>query len=211
MIVEYVGISGVGKTTTVYHHYEHKSHANHGISWPRRKFYENKGWLLRNLLKCGTVLGYSLFHPKWIRSFCRLISQFGIKSIIDNITVVFNGIHLKSMLEKCNAAEVEYLFDEGVFQFAWGIYLRSSQQPTQVAVSHLVYCFGAPDRLIVVEADDDIIASRLVSRASWTKILEDGNLRNKIVEMKKSLSLIINFSISAGLLNTNQITFFDNN
>lgn len=115
------------------------------------------------------------------------------------------------MLSKCDCCNTEYMFDEGVFQLIWAIYLRSETNPVDEKVVNIMYCFGMPDKLIIIDADDLVIKGRLMARGIKTKILENPDLLGKIAEMKRVLEKIVRVALDERLFRLEQIECWNNN
>lgn len=205
MIIEFFGISGVGKSTIAKVYYGNGVN----IEWPRYNLYEKNNWLLRNIKKCISVFYYSLTHLKWLIDFYRILSKVQIQSLKELNKILFNGVHLKYMLSKCKK-EKEYIFDEGVFQMIWAIYLRTNELPKKEIIEKILSLFIVPDKLIIVDAKDEIIKNRLIKRGRKTKILETSDLMKKINEMKEILKIIIKYSKEANQLCSCEIKYINN-
>lgn len=190
MITEFFGVSGVGKSTVARKYYEE----NKNIEWPRFNLYEKNSWIVRNLKKSIDVTCYFLFHLNWSIKFFKVFENTGIKKLKDKFWGIFNGIHLKYLFTKCINDEKEYIFDEGVFQFIWAIYLRSNELPKKEIVEKLLSLFQMPNKLIIVDAEDEIIKNRLLKRGRKTKILDSADLLTSIAKNKEKLNLIVDYS-----------------
>lgn len=211
MITEFVGISGVGKSTLSRSYYTKKKECNEKIEWPRNVLYNEYSWFKRNFKKSVDVLLFSILNFRWVKSLFRVIIKAGVCSNKERIVLLFNGIHLKQMILKCNSYDIEYMFDEGVFQFIWSIYLRSDSTPTTYIIKEILSYFYIPDKLVFVDADSNIIEERLHKRGTNTKIMENDELVLKITQMKQVLRKIVDIAVDEHLLDADQIEYKDNN
>lgn len=205
MIIEFFGISGVGKSTIAKMYYEN----NENMEWPRYNLYEKNNWLIRNVKKSISIFYYGLINFKWLADFYKILSKTGIQSLKEKNKILFNGIHLKYMLSKCNNGK-KYIFDEGVFQMIWAIYLRSNELPKKEIIEKILTLFVIPDKLIIVDAKNETIKNRLINRGRKTKILETSNLTKKISEMKEILNAIIEFSKETNQIRSCEIKYINN-
>lgn len=186
MIIEFFGISGVGKSTICKEIYK-----NNNVKWPRYKLYETNSWLVRNIKKFVSIVIFSLYNFMWILKINNILKKYETINMKDKINLLFNGCSLKILQKKCENLEEKYIFDEGVFQYIWSVYLRANKDPVKDEIVSLLSLFDMPKKLFVVTADSDIILKRLKLRNRKTKILSSDNIIDRIEQMKKVLNDII--------------------
>lgn len=201
MIIEFFGISGVGKSTLCKGMYKKGN-----FKWPRYRLYEKNNWLFRNIKKLLSNIIFLILNIKWFFTLNKCLKKMDIKSTKDKCVILFNGCSLKDLQNKCKKKE-KYLFDEGIFQYIWSIYLRTDKDVEKDDVLNLIRMFQMPDTLYVVNANIEVIYNRLISRGRTVKILESDNLTDNIKKMKYNQNRII--KICEGAINN--IVFIDNN
>lgn len=189
MIIEFFGISGVGKTTVAKEYLKNSK----DIEWPRYELYEKNNWLLRNLKKALYIVYFCIFNFKWVIKLNNLVKLLEINGFKDKFSVLFNGCFLKFQLLNCKK-EKKYIFDEGVFQYVWALYLRTLKEPSEKIIVGILDLYGIPDEVNIVVADTEIIKERLIKRGRKTKILEKKDLINEIEKMKNIQNEILKFS-----------------
>lgn len=210
MIVEFLGISGVGKSTICSKYYKEKLEENKKIEWSRNVIYNERSWIYRNLIKLFQVIFFGITNISFTIKLIKILNKTDIKGKKELLKLLFNGLHLKYLLSKCKEDNVEYIFDEGAFQYIWAIYLRCNTIYESIT-KDILLLFGYPDKLIIVEAENETIAKRLKTRNVKTKILEADNLLIKIEKMKDILNNIIEYSIKEREDFANKLFYIDNN
>lgn len=207
MRIEFMGISGVGKTTICKELIEHYKNNEIAYSWSRYELYENNNWLFRNIKKMLYIMRTLYKEIGWCKTVFQIIYNEDI-SIFGKITLLFNCLSLKSFIindEKSN------LLDEGVFQLIWATYMRKNEKTSTELIEKFFSIFDVPDKLIVIEANDIIIEKRLNERNRKTYILSQDNVLECIQQMKRVEDMIINFVIAENLIDRDQIIYIDNN
>lgn len=210
MIVEFLGVSGVGKSTIAEEYYRQAIENSRTITWPRYRLYMKTGWLKRNIIKSVSVIHEALRDVRWVHSVKRLFFELGIHGK-NRYVLLFNFLSYKSLFSKCTDCNCEYLFDEGVFQLIWATWLRAEIELRPEHITKILQMFQVPDRLIIVEADTPIIMERLWRRGTRTKILESSNLEASINLMKKRQAIVIQTAIETGLIHKSAVEYYFNN
>lgn len=209
MLIEYFGISGVGKTTIAKMHFDKMKEQEKMVEWQGYDLYNNRSWFERNLRKSIFVSAYFVKHFTWSAKLMRIFQQVKICPR-DICTLWFNGIFLKSSMEKRRHLPGYFLFDEGVLQYIWAVGLRMDEGLTEIVISEIIKLFGMADKIIVVQASTSSICSRLQKRGERVRIMECDNLANRIDEMKIEAEYIINTVIKAQYIDRKYISYFDN-
>lgn len=171
--------------------------------------YEEYGWLKRNIIKGISVFKVAFSSVDWVREVNNIFLSLRIRGK-DRIVLLFNFISYKSLLDRCDKKEVEYLFDEGVFQLIWAVYLRTDYTVSEEIVCRIINHYHQPDKLLIIDADTETIMERLRNRGRTTRILESDDLSQEIKKMKSVLNRIIYISKQIGILNKSQVTLYDN-
>lgn len=188
MIIEFFGISGVGKTTLAKKYFNEN---DSNIEWPTFNLYEKNSWFIRNVKKLICIIFFIITKPKWVWNYIKVLKKIGFKKRNDKFKIIFNGIFLRHLFNKSKNRKKKYLFDEGTFQLIWAIYLRTDDIPKKEIIEELINLFGIPSELNIVEADNNIIAKRLTTRGTKTKILETENLNENIIIMQEKKEIIL--------------------
>lgn len=178
MIIEFFGVSGVGKSTLCKKLYKVSK-----AEWPNYMLYEHNNWFMRNVKKSLKILVYSFFNCNWVKRLIKQLKKYEL-STKDELVLLFNGCYLSLVQKKCNKKKKTYLFDEGIFQYIWSIYLRSDKNFIKEDVKNIIKMFTLPEKVIFVSADANVIYNRLVNRNRKTKILNSHNVLNKISNMQ---------------------------
>lgn len=190
MIIEYLGVSGVGKTTLAEKDYIKLLEDGKCVYWYSKDLYKNRGWLIRNMIKAGHVLLYSVGHLKWVIEYRDFLNAH-IPNKKDTYTLLFNGIFLKKMLSLNRSPDDIYIFDEGVLQYLWAIYLRSRQEINKKDILKIKGLFGLPDKVKVLYASTNTIERRLLGRNEFTQILKTSNLHTRIEYEQKRINQLL--------------------
>lgn len=191
MIIEFFGISGVGKTTVAIKKKEEMLQNNQKVEWPWYDIYVKQKWLTRNIKKTFQTFTYIITHLKWYIKLRRILNTFENIGIFQKFKLVVNGAFLKLNVEKCKKNTI-YLFDEGIFQYIWSIYLRNNTEINKETVKMILEHFYIPNEVIIIDANNNTIKDRLIKRNIRTEILNSKKIMARIIINKKRLYDIIN-------------------
>mgnify|MGYP001054543377 CR=1 FL=1 len=189
MIVEFLGVSGVGKTTIAKKYFEDQLKTGRMV-WSSHTIYSNTGWFKRNIKKAVHVITFSVMHFNWV---IRLLNYLRKNLRIDDIfKMLFNCIYLRyTQLKTLKKYEI-IIFDEGIIQYYWAIHLRNDKEISTEDFREFSRLYNLPDYLYFIDAEEKIIAERLLNRGEYTKILDSKNLTHRILEMQNVERKIIN-------------------
>ena len=209
MIVEFLGVSGVGKTTITREKYMELQDKGIEVSWPWNDLYTEKTWIERNVLKLIPVIKYNFKDPVWCVKLYKYLRRQGMKKK-NLVQMYFNGCYLKFSLSNNNKCQI-VLYDEGALQYFWAIYLRNNMLPNKESLQVIMDMFGTPDCLFVIQASAETIYERIVKRGESDEILKDRNVINKIEHMLKVQDMIVGilcdpenrFCIKTEIINNN--------
>ena len=209
MIIEFFGISGVGKTTytkKIYDQYFNEQQER--VVWPRYELYVKCSWLVRNIRKSFGVVSYCIFKCAWVREVNQILESVTVERK-ERIKLLFNYISLRKMYYSLNLNHVN-LFDEGVFQAIWALYLRCEDKPEEKLVRKILDIFPKPDKLYVITASKETIMQRLKARGLRTKILESENLSDRIEYMNTVMDEILRIATASGYIDKDNIIVIEN-
>ena len=194
MIIEFLGVSGVGKTTIAKGFKKLFEDEGKTVVWDTYDLYEKHGWFGRNIIKCIRVVLYSIKNIQWLKEYkAYLLDQMNSKRDIRNR--LFNGIYLKSLLTKAENDSCIHIFDEGSLQYLWSIKLRGKKPISQRDIDIVGNLFGIPNQVIVVYADAHLIAERIKNRGEYVRIMNEGDLIesiNKMLGVQNTIKDLIN-------------------
>lgn len=205
MIIEFLGVSGVGKTTVAKAYKQQLEAEGKEIIWDTYDLYANQSWFMRNLKKSMVVFKFSFTQAKWIKKYWYFLSD-SIPHKRDRVKPLFNAIFLKSLLLDTHKDNKIHLFDEGALQYLWAIKLRGNSTVSQIDMEIIKQLLGFPDKLIVVEASAECIEQRIINRAEYVRIMDNGNLIDTIKRMQ-----FIQKEIISNIKGRTEIIYIDNN
>lgn len=183
MRIEFLGVSGVGKTTIARKYKANLEKEGKSVLWPTEDLYTKHGWFSRNAWKALAVIAFTAGHWKWVCGYAHFVYA-EIGSVREAGKPIFNGIFLKLMLERAKEDGQVYLFDEGVLQLYWALKLRSGKQVSSAQLEEMASRFALSDQVVNVEADAETIAKRIKTRGEYVRILEVGDLLDAISKMQ---------------------------
>lgn len=190
MIVEFFGVSGSGKTTLA-KQYMHKTESD-GIRviWRTYELYLKNNWLIRNIKKAVVVELYSLRNREWVKRYATFIRK-EIKGKKDYLTMLFNGVYLKSIYHDSDSPDEVFLYDEGILQLLWSVKLRSKVPIAVEDLSELLDLFRTPNQVFVIDSEAETIAKRISDRGEYVRMMDGGDLVETIIRMQKTQNEIV--------------------
>lgn len=184
MIIEFLGVSGVGKTTVAKAYKRKLEKEGKEVIWDTYDLYARNGWLVRNIKKAFIVLAFSVSNPKWVLEYKRFLNK-NISNIKDIPKPLFNAVFLKALLVKARKDGKIHIFDEGALQYLWAVKLRGNKTVSDFDIQMIRNLLGFPEQLISVTADSQVIKDRIVNRGEYVRIQESLDLISTISEMKR--------------------------
>lgn len=191
MITEFLGVSGVGKTTLA-HRYVEERPGDCPKVYQFETLYRKHGWLARNLIKSGSIVRFGMVHTRWVWKLAAFLRESEVP-LRDFSTSLWNGTFLKASLLDLSP-DREFVYDEGVYQFLWSVFLRGGTCPAKSLVQKHEALFGTPSKLVVVTAPPQKIESRLLKRNEYCRIMSAGsNLVEYITRMQTVMLAMLDF------------------
>lgn len=184
MIIEFLGVSGVGKTTVAKAYKRKLEKEGKEVIWDTYDLYARNGWLVRNIKKAFIVLAFSVSNPKWVLEYKRFLNK-NISNKKDIPKPLFNAVFLKALLVKARKDGKIHIFDEGALQYLWAVKLRGNKTVSDFDIQMIRNLLGFPEQLISVTADSQVIKDRIVNRGEYVRIQESLDLISTISEMKR--------------------------
>lgn len=190
MIIEFLGVSGVGKTT-IAKEYKRKLEAEgKWVIWDTYELYANKSWFIRNIYKSVIVVKFCVQNYDWAKNYRRFLEK-EIEDRKDFRRPLFNGIFLKALLVNAKLDKKIHIFDEGCLQYLLAIKLRGKKCVTKHDIEEMEMFYGLPDQLVVVDANAEVIVDRIKSRGEYVRIMDEGNLSDSVKNMQYTQDLIV--------------------
>lgn len=184
MIIEFLGVSGVGKTTVAKAYKKKLEKQGKEVIWDTYDLYAKNGWLVRNIKKAFTVVVFSVSNPMWVKAYKRFLEK-NISNKKDIPKPLFNAVFLKALLVKARNDGKIHIFDEGALQYLWAVKLRGNKTVSNSDIQMIRNLLGFPDKLISVTADTQVIKARIVNRGEYVRIQDSLDLISTINEMKR--------------------------
>lgn len=183
IIVEFVGLPGVGKTTLSQTVAEECRTDDLRIIEPirKRESYSNKR---RIASKAGLVCRDVLLHPQTTTVMAQTIFKTDQQSLSDLVRVAFNLYYVSAVVSKYRQSNGVCLLDQGPYQGIWSVGLHSPMEWSRI-LDRFDYQSKriVPDLVIFVEANIDTIIDRLKSRENGsTRFIPDTTTFDRGVE-----------------------------
>lgn len=184
MRIEFIGVTGSGKTYIANKILPDLKQRFPNIIWPWRELFDkNRSWFLRNIRKAFSVCSFGFFHFCWVTQLQKCIWLYTDTTFVQRITLLFNGIYLKSSLDRNQNCDTVY--DEGLMQYIWAIHLRGKDFPSKDEVNLMVGLFGPPNILYVIDAPPEVIAQRIDTRGRRVFIQGSKDMISEVIRMKE--------------------------
>jgi len=163
VIVEFIGLPGVGKSTLsreVATELETRGTEVHEPIY-ERDIYSTP----RRIASKARLASRSLIDdPKKTLKTTQCVRQTEQQSLSDFIRVTFNLHYVTGVTTTFQSRTGVTLLDQGLYQACWSVGLRSTQ-PTDEAIEKVdISAYISPDLVVFVEANDATIANRLTNR-----------------------------------------------
>lgn len=173
-VVEFVGLPGVGKTTTSRAVAAKLESQEYHVNEPTRRI-AARSRHHRVASKARFVIASFVSQPRIGMATSRAIFASGQKSVSHLSKVLFNFHYTAGVVASCQQSGCLCLLDQGPYQGIWSIGFSSSQEWSTVInqfespLSQLT-----PDLVVFVEADETTIADRLRNRTKGKTRFEPG-------------------------------------
>lgn len=191
MRIEFLGISGVGKTFVATRYCRQLRENKVKFCWFWMDRFSDKGWVIRNFLKFFVVAKEVLVLPTWCWQLRHYLISKEIKDAVGKLRLFFNGVFLKYAIDEMKEYEGISIFDEGVAQYILAVHLRTDQQPSKDEIHRIMRMFGYPERIIVIDAHTQTVARRLNTRGRRAEILKASDQIVEIERMKRVMEIIV--------------------
>ena len=164
LIVEFVGLPGVGKSTL-----SRRTAATIASDHPRvtepTRWIENRSGPSRILSKGRYAAEHTLRHPRTAIDGLRTMRGTEQPTTSDFVRVAFNFQYVAGVVSHTRSTSAVTLLDQGPYQALWSIGLRSPVDwPDLLDRFENPLSRIAPDLVVLVEVDTETIADRLRSR-----------------------------------------------
>ncbi len=170
IVVEFFGLPGVGKSTLSHRAAAALTSENSHVAEPIRRI-DSHTRPHRVLSKARFAIEHHLRHPKGALSTTQSLRAVNPGSTVDGLRVAFNLHYVAGVTIRARLTTNMTLLDQGLYQGIWSVGIRSpTDWPRLLNRFDGVFSRAAPDLVVFVEADTEIIKNRLRSR-------EDGDTR----------------------------------
>lgn len=210
MLIEFAGVSGVGKTTIIETIYKHLMKDNDKIVVPQKIIVKPNGFIKRNIRKSVYAVLDIFERPADLKTCIKLLSYATDIRGYQRIKLLINFTSYNYVRRKYSNPSKIYLIDEGVYQLIWSYYLRTKYSPRIETIQLFFKLFDSPNYLILIDASSETIAARLNKRNSNEYIQRTNDLEKRIDEMRKKMIIIIEMSTKTHYMESEKILFFDN-
>ena len=165
VIVEFVGVPGVGKSTLSHQTAKILKSDHSHVAEPIRRV-DNRSGLHRVLSKGRFAVEQALRHPRTALSTTEDLLKIDQTSSTDQVRVIFNLQYVSGVMTHAHLNHNVTLLDQGPYQGVWSVGLHS--------LSDWGYLFDhfeqflsrtAPDLVVCVDAETDTITDRLANRS----------------------------------------------
>jgi hypothetical protein len=167
MVVEFLGLPGVGKTAVSKRTAEYLAQWGLTVFEPVRALSDRsgvgsslRGYRGKSLLVARELLA----HPAHSFRSIRAIGATAQPSLPVLLMIVANWLMQCSLLRSCRRTRGVHLFDEGIFQGLWSIGLEGRPGAVHGVGAALHSALEMPDVVAVVEADLGTVSQRLQGR-----------------------------------------------
>jgi len=195
VFVEFLGLSGAGKSTVSHRVAERLRDRGFPVSEPTLSLALMRG---RGAVKALYVAREILFHPR-----DSLLTLKAVRSTRQRFPVLvrmgFNWLMLSSL--KRTLRPSLHLFDQGAFQALWSIGLEGRRGAVRHVGRRLVASVPAPHVVVVVEAETSVVEHRLKLRnghESRADLWDSAALRQSLRTMEEVKAILHKTSAQPG-------------
>lgn len=171
LVVEFLGLPGVGKSTIASAAVKQLSGVVGEVSQPMLSLSAGPSPGLRRMKK-ALLAGSALGRPReaWVAS--RVISVSRQESHLDAVRLLLNWFVVTSVMHRHGHRGELCILDQGVFQAIWSICLMARRASVSDIAMELLASAPRPDAVVVVHADPGVVRHRLKSRRGAASRLE---------------------------------------
>jgi len=183
IIIEFVGIPGVGKSTLSRRTAAVLTREHPQVSEPVRLI-DDRTSLHRVLSKGRFVIEHVLRHPRTSLSVTHMLLNTNQSSTTDQVRVSFNLQYISGVVARARSNHGVTLLDQGPYQGIWSVGLRSSSDWDALfnRFDQVLSC-TAPDLVVCVDAAPETVAKRLDNRLCGdTRLSADSSQFNRAIE-----------------------------
>lgn len=171
-VVEFVGVPGVGKTTLSMAVADELRDQGLATAEPTRRVSEYPT-ARRIATKSRYALEGMLRNPRNAIATARTVVASDQPSFSDVVSVLFNCGYVDGLLSAVKTDHGTVLFDQGPYQAAWSVGLRSGRPCSELLDSVLdTTATLQPDLVVLVTATEETVLDRLRSRSGGDSRLE---------------------------------------
>lgn len=167
LFVEFVGVPASGKSTLASALVEDLENEEIQVRTPVTDINQVESRVSRVPLKAAYVLRYLWKRPLRAAGWMRTFQSISDSTIRDTVRTQFNWLFVAGVIHMGWSAEGVTVTDQGLFQAYWSIVLGDPEPPINWIRPLIEKEFnGAELRVILVEADPDVVRRRLSSRSA---------------------------------------------
>lgn len=182
IVVEFVGLPGAGKTTLSRTVAEELESSGLAVTEPTRKT-ASRAHLYRLASKSRFAITCLSRYPRAGLSTCRAVLATDQRSGLDLVQVLYNYLYVSGVVDHHRSSTPVCLLDQGQYQAIWSLGLRSGRPWSELFDRFGGELLGpSPDLVVLVEADESTIATRLQTREHG-----DTRFRHGSEEIKRSI------------------------
>jgi len=183
MIVEFVGVPGVGKSTLSRRTAAVLTREHLQVAEPVRRI-DDRTDLPRVLSKGRFVIEHVLRHPRTALLITHALLSTNQTLYTDHVRVIFNLQYVSGIVARARSNHGVTLLDQGPYQGVWSVGLRSSSDWEDLFNRFdQVLSDTTPDLVVCVDAAPETIAKRLNDRSGGdSRLSADSSEFNRAVK-----------------------------
>lgn len=194
-VIELCGLPGAGKTTLASALVHELAGYDLSVRTGASAVAAEVPGLRRVSVKMALTLAEMLAHPAGTASCTASIARSNPPSVADLGHRAVQWAVTQRLLRAAHRRAGLHVFDEGLIQTLWSVGLRGNVDHTLRALDTL-HGWTGPDLLVVVEAPEDVVLERLVSRGSRharSQALDPARRRIELEHGQRLLDLLVDW------------------